>query len=132
MRASRSAAIAFCCLAAAACSRSDAPATAPAGKTQPPPVLPSPSKPPPSFLRDHYVKLEDCAHDWGSAQKCRSVPAGSPEQRAGANFFGPIYAKGYREETQVQLRREAMQGGYAPNVADEASDRSTAKSEVKP
>ena len=132
MRASRSAAIALCCLAATACSRSDTPAPAPAGKTQPPPVLPSPPKSPPSFLRDHYVKLEDCAHDWGSVQKCRSVPAGSPEQRAGANFFGPTYARGYREETQAQLRREAMQGGYAPNVADEASDRSTAKSEVKP
>lgn len=132
MRANRCAAIAFCCLAASACSRSDAPAPAPAGKTEPAPVLPSPPKPPPSFLRDHYVKLEDCAHDWGSAQKCRSVPAGSPEARAGANFFGPIYAKGYREETQAQLRREAMQGGYAPNVADEASDRSTARSEVKP
>ncbi len=132
MRASRSAAIVLCCLAAVGCSRSDAPAPATPGKTQLPPVLPSPPKPPPSFLRDHYVKLEDCAHDWGSAQKCRSVPAGSPEQRDGANFFGPIYAKGYREETQAQLRREAMQGGYTPNVADEASDRSSAKFEVKP
>jgi len=132
MRAIRSAAVALCCLAAVACSRSEAPAPATAGKTQPPPVLPSPPKPPASFLHDHYIKLEDCAHDWGSAQKCRSVPAGSPEQRTGASFFGPIYAKGYREETQAQLRREAIQGGYAPNVADEASDRSTAKSEVKP
>jgi len=132
MRVLRRILLVSCCLVAAACSRGEAPTPAAAGKTQPPPVFPAPSKAPPAFLHDHYVKLEDCAHDWGSAQKCRSVSAGSPEQRAGANFFGPIYAKGYREETQAQLRREAMQGGYAPNVADEASDRSTAKSEVKP
>jgi hypothetical protein len=129
MRASRRIFLASCCLAAAACSRSDAPAPAVAGKTQAPPVLPSPQKRP-AFLRDHYVKLDDCAYDWGSAQKCRSVPAGSSAQQTGANFFGPIYAKGYREETQAQLRREAIAGGYAAKVGEEASDRSSARSEV--
>lgn len=123
-----------CCMSVAlmACSRGDAPAPAVAGKTQPPPVLPSLPKAPPAFLRDHYVTLEDCVHDWGSAQRCRSVPAGSSAQQAGANFYGPTYAKGYREETQAQLRREAMAGGYATGAAEDASDRSSARSEVVP
>jgi hypothetical protein len=112
-----------------ACSRSEAPAPSAAGKTQPPPVLPSPPKTP-AFLRDHYVKLDDCVYDWGSPQKCRSVPAGSAAQQAGANFYGPIYAKGYREETQTQLRREAIAGGYAAKAAEDASDRSSARSEA--
>ena len=105
---------------------------APAGKTQPPAVLPAPAKPPPSFFRDHYAKLEDCVYDWGYAQKCVPVPPGSPAHQAGANFFGPTYARMYREETQVQLRREAISGGYAQSVAEDASDKSIAKSEVKP
>jgi len=120
-----------CCATAVlgACSRSEAPASRVVGKIQQPPVLPSPPKTP-SFLRDHYLKLDDCAYDWGGAQKCRSVPAGSAAQQAGANFYGPIYAKGYREETQAQLRREAIAGGYAAKVGEEASDRSSARSEA--
>jgi hypothetical protein len=117
----------------AGCSRREsAPAVAPAGKTQPPAVLPAPPKPPPSFFRDHYARLEDCVYDWGYAQKCVPVPPGTPAHQAGANFFGPTYARTYREETQVQLRREAITGGYAQNVASDASDKSIAKSEVKP
>ena len=90
------------------------------------------AKPPPSFFRDHYAKLEDCVYDWGYAQKCVPVPPDSPAHQAGANFFGPTYARMYREETQVQLRREAISGGYAQSVAEDASDKSIAKSEVKP
>ena len=117
----------------AGCTRKEsAPAVAPAGKTQPPAVLPAPPKPPPSFFRDHYARLEDCVYDWGYAQKCVPVPPGTPAHQAGANFFGPTYARTYREETQVQLRREAITGGYAQNVASDASDKSIAKSEVKP
>jgi hypothetical protein len=117
---------------AAGCSKKEQPAVAPAAKTQPPPVIPSPPKPPPSYERDHYAKLEDCVYDWGYAQKCTPVAPGSPTQQAGANFLGPIYAKTYREETQVQLRKEAIDGGYVQHVATDASDRSISKSEVKP
>jgi hypothetical protein len=120
-------------VAAVACGKKEsAPAVAPAGKTQPPPVLPAPPKPPPSFFRDYYAKLEDCVYDWGYAQKCVPVPPGSPAHQAGANFFGPTYARTYREETQVQLRKEAISGGYAQSVPAEASDKSISKSEVKP
>lgn len=114
------------------CGDKEQPAVAPAAKTQPPPVIPSPPKPPPSYLRDHYANLEDCVHDWGYAQKCTPVAPGSPTQQAGAHFLGPIYAKTYREETQVQLRKEAIDGGYAQRVATDASDKSISKSEVKP
>jgi len=58
--------------------------------------------------------------------------AGSPDHQAGVNFVGPIYAKNYREETQVHLRKEAIDGGYAQTVPVDASDRSISKSEVKP
>ena len=115
----------------AGCGKSEQVAVAPAGKTQPPPVIPPPPKAPPSFVRDHYAKLEDCMYDWGYAQKCMPVAPGSAEQQAGASFLGPIYAKSYREETQVQLRKEAVDGGYAQRVATDASDKSIAKSEVK-
>ncbi len=115
----------------AGCGKSEQVAVAPAGKTQPPPVIPPPPKAPPSFVRDHYAKLDDCVYDWGYAQKCVPVAPGSSEQQAGASFLGPIYAKSYREETQVQLRKEAVDGGYAQRVATDASDRSIAKSEVK-
>ena len=114
------------------CSRSEQVTVAPAGKTVAPPVMPSPPKPPPSFFRDHYAKLEDCVYDWGYAQKCLPVPPGSPDHQAGVNFVGPIYAKNYREETQVHLRKEAVDGGYAQTVPMDASDRSINKSEVKP
>lgn len=117
---------------AVGCNRKEQQAVAPAAKTQPPPVIPAPPKPPPSYVRDHYAKLEDCVYDWGYAQKCTPVPPGSPIQQAGANFQGPIYAKTYREETQIQLRKEAIDGGYAQRVATDASDRSISKSEVKP
>lgn len=114
------------------CSKPETPAVTRAAKTQPPPVIPPPPKPPPSFFRDHYATLEDCVHDWGYAQKCVPVPPGTPPQQAGANFFGPIYARAYREETQAQLRREALSGGYAQRVESDASDKSISKSEVKP
>jgi hypothetical protein len=117
---------------AAGCGKKEQPAVAPAAKTQPPPVIPAPPKPPPSYLRDHYAKLEDCVYDWGYPQKCTPVAPGSATQQAGANFLGPIYAKSYREETQAQLRREAIDGGYAQRVAADASDSSISKSEVKP
>lgn len=116
----------------AGCSRTEQHVVAPAGKTVPPPVMPAPSAPPPSFFRDHYAKLEDCVHDWGYAQKCVPVPPGSPAQQAGASFFGPTYARNYREETQVQLRKEAIDSGYAQSVPTEASNMSVGKSEVKP
>ena len=125
-------AVAVLAAVAAGCGKKEEPRVAPAAKTQPPPVIPSPPKPPPSYLRDHYAKLEDCVYDWGYAQKCTPVPPGSPTQQAGANFLGPIYAKTYREETQVQLRKEAIDGGYAQRVATDASDKSISKSEVKP
>jgi hypothetical protein len=94
-------------------------------------VNPQPPKAAPAYFRDHYAKLEDCVYDWGYAQKCTPVPPGSAAQQAGANFLGPIYARSYRDETQVQLRKEAIDGGYAQRVAQEASDKSIAKSEVK-
>ena len=125
-------AVAVLAALAVGCGKKEQPAVVPAAKTQPPPVIPSPPKPPPSYVRDHYAKLEDCAYDWGYAQKCTPVPPGSPIQQAGANFLGPIYAKTYREETQVQLRKEAIDGGYAQRVATDASDKSISKSEVKP
>jgi hypothetical protein len=112
-----------------ACGKSQQAAVAPAGKTQPPAVIPPPPKAPPSFVRDHYAKLEDCVYDWGYAQKCMPLPPGS--EPSGAAFAGPIYAKSYREETQVQLRKEAIEGGYTQRVATDASDRSISKSEVK-
>jgi hypothetical protein len=121
-----------CALAVVGCSRPDGAAVAPAARTQPPPVLPPPPAPPPSFLRDHYANLADCVYDWGYAQKCTPVAPGSPEQQAGAAFLGPIYARSYREETQAQLRREAVDGGYAQQVGSDASDRSMRKSEVRP
>ena len=68
----------------------------------------------------------------GLCAEVRAGAAGSPTQQAGANFFGPTYAKTYREETQVQLRKEAIDGGYAQRVASDASDKSISKSEVKP
>ena len=116
----------------AGCSRSEQATVGPAGKTVPPSVMPSPPKPPPSFFRDHYAKLEDCVYDWGYAQKCLPVSPGSPDQQAGANFIGPTYAKNYREETQVHLRKEAIDGGYAQTVPMDASDKSISKSEIKP
>jgi hypothetical protein len=115
------------------CGRSEAPpASAAAATSQATAVLPPPPRPAPSFFRDHYERLEDCVYDWGYAQKCVPVPSGSPAHQAGARFFGPTYARDYREETQLQLRREALAGGYAQDVPFEASDRSAAKSEVKP
>ncbi len=71
-------------------------------------------------------------HDWGNAQKCTPAPPGSPPSQSGATFLGPIYAKNYREETQVQLRKEAVDGGYSQRLITEASDRSIGKTEVKP
>jgi hypothetical protein len=118
--------------AVAGCSKSEQQKVAPAAKTQPPPVIPPPPKAPPSFVRDYYTKLEDCVYDWGYPQKCTPVAPGSPAHQAGAAFFGPTYARSYREETQVQLRKEAIDGGYVQQVAREASDRSLSKSEVKP
>lgn len=115
---------------AVGCTKSDAPTVAPAAKTQPPPVLPPPPKAPPAFLRDHYATLEDCVYDWGYAQKCTPVAPGSPEHQAGAAFLGPIYAKSYREETQAQLRKEAIDGGYSQRVATDASDKSIRKTEM--
>lgn len=104
---------------------------APAAKTQPPPVIPPPPKQPPAFFRDHYAKLEDCVYDWGYPQKCTPVAPGTPVQQAGANFLGPIYARTYRDETQVQLRKEAVEGGYVQRTPTDTSDRSIARSEVK-
>jgi len=104
---------------------------APAAKTQPPPVIPPPPKPAPAFFRDHYATLADCVYDWGYPQKCTPVAPGTPVQQAGANFLGPIYARSYREETQVQLRKEAVEGGYVQSTPTDASDRSITRSEVK-
>jgi len=104
---------------------------APAARTQPPPVIPPPPKAPPAFFRDHYAKLDDCVYDWGYPQKCTPVAPGTPVQQAGTNFLGPIYARSYRDETQVQLRKEAVEGGYVQRTPTEASDRSMSRSEVK-
>lgn len=114
------------------CSKNEQTAkVAPAAKTQPPPVIPPPPKQPPAFFRDHYAKLEDCVYDWGYPQKCTPVAPGTPVQQAGANFLGPIYARTYRDETQVQLRKEAVEGGYVQRTPTDTSDRSIARSEVK-
>ncbi len=104
---------------------------APAAKTQPPPVIPPLPKQPPAYFRDHYAKLEDCVYDWGYPQKCTPVAPGTPVQQAGANFLGPIYVRTYRDETQVQLRKEAVEGGYVQRTPTDTSDRSIARSEVK-
>ena len=113
------------------CSKEEARAAVGSGAATQPAVIPQPPEPIPAYLRDHYAKLEDCVYDWGYAQKCTPVPPGSAVQQAGANFLGPIYARSYRDETQAQLRKEAIDGGYAQRVAQEASDKSIAKSEVK-
>lgn len=118
-------------LLAAGCSKQEA-TIAPSAKTAQPVVIPQPPKPPPSYVRDHYTKLDDCVHDWGYPQKCTPVPPGSASQYAGASFLGPIYVRTYREETQAQLRKEAIDGGYVQKVAQDASDRSISKSEIKP
>jgi len=112
------------------CSKKEQQAAAPAAKPAQQAVAPPP-KAAPAFLRDHYAKLEDCVYDWGYPQKCMPVPPGSPAAQLGAAFLGPIYAKSYREETQVQLRKEALEGGYVQRVAEDASDKSIAKSEVR-
>lgn len=113
---------------AVACERPQQPAVAPAARTVPPPVPSAPPKAAPSYVRDHYAKLEDCAHDWGYAQKCNSASNGT----GGTTYLGPIYAKAYREETQAQLRKEAVDGGYSPQMITDASDLSVGKSEVRP
>jgi len=120
-------------VAAIGCSKKEEAAmkVAPAAKTQPPPVIPPPPKQPPAYFRDHYAKLEDCVYDWGYPQKCTPVAPGTPVQQAGANFLGPIYARSYRDETQVQLRKEAVEGGYVQRTPTDTSDRSIARSEVK-
>jgi hypothetical protein len=117
-------------VALAACGqteRASAPAAAPSVEQ---PVVATPPKPAPAYFRDYYAKLDDCVHDWGYAQKCTPVTPGSQVAAAGVAFMGPIYARSYREETQVQLRKEALEGGYAQQVANDASDRSIAKVEV--
>jgi hypothetical protein len=119
-------------IAVSACNESQQQAVAPAAKTQPPPVIPPPPRPPPSYERDSYASLDDCAYDWGQAQKCTPVVPGSATNPPGAKFLGPIYAKAYREETQAQLRKEAVDGGYSPRPVTETSDRSIGKTEVKP
>lgn len=115
----------------AACSRSERTPAAPAvSPTVQAAVNPPPPRPAPAYFRDHYARLADCVHDWGYAQKCTPVVPG-PEAIVGASFMGPIYARSYREETQLQLRRQALEAGYVQRVATESSDRSIAKSEVK-
>jgi hypothetical protein len=126
------AAIAVALATAAGCSRTQPAvveqAVAPVTQTA---AIAPPPKPAPAYFRDHYAGLDDCVHDWGYPQKCTPVVPGSPAAVAGAAFLGPVYARTYREETQVQLRREALDGGYVQRVAEGASDRSIAKSEVK-
>jgi hypothetical protein len=108
------------------CSKKEQQTTAPAAKPAQQAVVPPP-KAAPAYFRDHYAKLDDCVYDWGYPQKCMPVPPGSPAAQSGASFFGPIYAKTYREETQVQLRKEALEGGYVQRVAQDASDKSIAR-----
>ena len=115
---------------AVGCSKREQQAAAPAAKPAQQAVV-QPPKAAPAYFRDHYAKLEDCVYDWGYPQKCAPVQPGSPAAQSGAAFLGPIYAKTYREETQVQLRKEALEGGYVQRVAEDASDKSIAKSEVK-
>lgn len=132
LRRTATAALVLAALLAAACSRGEPPASAPVARTQPPPVIPPPPKAPPAFQRDHYARLDDCVYDWGAAQKCQPVPPATPLQQAGIAFVGPIYARGYREETQAQVRKEALDAGYAQSVAAEASNRASGQSEVRP
>jgi hypothetical protein len=112
------------------CGKKEQPAATPAAQSAQQGVA-APPKATPAYLRDHYAKLEDCVYDWGYAQKCTPVPPGSPAAQTGAAFLGPIYAKTYREETQARLRKEALEGGYVQRVAEDASNKSIAKSEVK-
>lgn len=118
-------------LLALGCSKKEQQAVAPVAKPAQQAVVPPPPKAAPAYVRDHYARLEDCVYDWGYPQKCMPVPPGSPAAQSGASFFGPIYVKAYREETQVRLRKEALEGGYVQRVAEDASDKSIAKSEVK-
>jgi hypothetical protein len=116
---------------AAGCGRGERPSSTPvAAPMQQEAVIPPPPKSAPAYFRDHYAHLDDCVYDWGYAQKCTPVAPGS-QAAATVAFLGPIYARSYREETQVQLRKEALEGGYAQRVAVEASDRSIAKVEVR-
>lgn len=115
--------------ATTACSRPEPAAVEPAAKVQAAAVAPVP-KSSPSFMRDHYARLDDCVYDWGVAQKC--TPAPSASSSGTTAYVGPIYAKNYREETQVHLRKEAADGGYSAQLVTEASDRSIGTSEVKP
>ena len=118
-------------VAFAACGKTDRASAPPAAPSVDQAVVVTPPKPAPADFRDHYARLDDCVHDWGYAQKCTPVAPGSEVAAAGVAFMGPIYARSYREETQVQLRKEALEGGYAQQVANSASDRSIAKVEVR-
>jgi len=113
----------------AACGRPEPVAVQPATKAQTSPVVPAP-KSSPSFMQDHYARLDDCVYDWGTALKCTQAPTVSASGTA--TVVGPIYARNYREETQLQLRKEASDRGYSGQLVTEASDRSISKSEVKP
>lgn len=122
---------AFALLAACGKKESAAPAAPAAQTAVPAKAQPLPLPPPAKYLRDHYGSLADCVADWGHAGKCVPVPAGAPEKAQGVQFFGPTYSSALRGESQLAARREAVEQGYARQLDETPSDRSTGKSEVK-
>jgi hypothetical protein len=59
------------------------------------------------------------------------VPAGAPEKAHGVQVFGPTYSSALRGESQLAARREAVEQGYARQLDETPSDKSTGKSEAK-
>lgn len=88
----------------------------------------------PSYQRDHYASIEDCAADWGRPESCEPA-AGSALSQGGTGggtgggyyYRGPIYSSGYRNNAQAAAREQARSEGRAiSNLAP--SDRSVARS----
>lgn len=82
----------------------------------------------PSYQRDHYASIQDCAADWGQPESCEPA-AGDARSGSGSGYYyrGPIYSSGYRNDAQIAAREQARAGGGA--IASLApSDRSVARS----
>jgi hypothetical protein len=84
----------------------------------------------PSYQRDHYASVEDCAADWGRPESCEPA-AGSALNQGGTGsgyyYRGPIYSSGFRNNAQAAAREQARSEGRAiSNLAP--SDRSVARS----
>ena len=92
----------------------------------------------PTYQRDHYVSVEDCAADWGKPEACEPAQGnpltGSADSSvsggtSGNSYFyrGPIYSTGYRNDAQSAWRETARAEGR-PVSGLAPSDRSVARS----